>query len=110
MRYNIEPSPNTTSLTTNYQTEQQPLPSLQNIKYPEISLDFLDIYVYTNRGDRYDLLANSYYGDYSLWWIISRANPNFTQDSLMPPIGSQIRIPNKSRVGDILSAYKNLNT
>jgi hypothetical protein len=48
------------------------------VKYPEISLDFSDIYVYTTRGDRYDILANIYYGDSSLWWVISTANPNST--------------------------------
>ena len=31
-----------------------------NVKYPSISLDFSDIYVYTNRGDRYDLLAQNF--------------------------------------------------
>ena len=28
-------------------------------------------------GDRLDLLANQFYGDVTLYWIISTANPNY---------------------------------
>jgi hypothetical protein len=80
-----------------------------NLKYPEIAVDFSDIYVYTTRGDRYDLLAQSYYGDSSLWWIISRANPSQTPDSLLPNPGEQIRIPASFKVPIILSQYDALN-
>jgi hypothetical protein len=80
-----------------------------NLKYPEIAVDFSDIYVYTTRGDRYDLLAQSYYGDSSLWWIISRANPSQTSDSLLPNPGEQIRIPASFKVPIILSQYDALN-
>ena len=63
------------------------------VKYPEIPLSANDIYVLTNEGDRLDLLAQQYYGDGSLWWIISIANAELKQNSLVPPPGSQIRIP-----------------
>lgn len=80
-----------------------------NTRYPSISLDPSDIYVYTGRGDRYDLLAQNFYGDFNLWWIIVRANSSQTPDSLIPEIGAQIRIPSKDRLADIMSAYKLLN-
>lgn len=80
-----------------------------NTRYPSIPLDPLDTYVYTNRGDRYDLLAQSFYGDSNLWWIIVRANPSQTPDSLIPEVGAQIRIPSKDKLANILSAYKILN-
>jgi hypothetical protein len=79
------------------------------VKYPEISLDFSDIYVYTTRGDRYDILARIYYNDSSLWWIISIANPNLPQDSLIPPFGIQIRIPSANRVFEIQAQFDALN-
>jgi hypothetical protein len=64
-------------------------------RYPEVPLSADDIYVYTTQGDRFDTLAQSYYGDSSLWWVISIANTDVTnQSSLNIPIGSQIRIPN----------------
>ncbi len=91
------------------QTEDNPKRRYINIKYPEIPLDFSDIYVYTTRGDRYDTLALSYYGDSSLWWIISRANPSEDSDSLIPTYGTQIRIPSYNRVSSILSEYDSLN-
>lgn len=79
-------------------------------KYPEIPAEFVDTYVYTNRGDRYDTLALTYYGDPSLYWIISRANPNITNlDSLIPTVGEQIRIPAASRISTILSDFDSLN-
>ncbi len=65
----------------------------KTVRYPEIPRNFSDIYVYVTDGDRYDTLALSYYGDSSLWWIISTANAKNTQNSLTPPIGTQIRIP-----------------
>ena len=41
----------------------------------------------------FDSLAQQYYGDSSLWYIISSSNPNLKQNSYFPPIGIQIRIP-----------------
>ena len=65
----------------------------KTVRYPEIPRSEEDIYVYTTIGDRFDSLAQQYYGDSSLWWIISIVNNNLTQNSLTPAIGSQIRIP-----------------
>ena len=56
-------------------------------RYPEIPLSENDIYVYTTQGDRYDVLALNYYGDYSLWWIIASANPNIDLMTLVIPEG-----------------------
>ena len=46
----------------------------ETTKYPDIPLSYNDIYVYTDEGDRFDILAQSYYKDPSLWWIISIAS------------------------------------
>ena len=84
-------------------------PRYRTVKYPEISRSVNDIYVFIRVGDRYDSLAQSYYNDSSLWWIISTANYNTSQDSLLPIIGTQIRIPSPSRINQIISDYENLN-
>lgn len=68
-------------------------PMLQTVRYPEIPRSESDIYVYTTIGDKYDILAQQYYGDSSLWWVIANANRDLDKSSLTPPIGSQIRIP-----------------
>jgi len=62
-------------------------------RYPEVPLSSNDIYVYTSQGDRFDTLAQQYYGDSSLWWVISIANTDLNQSTLVIPEGIQIRIP-----------------
>tara|TARA_R110000751_G_scaffold18604_3_gene56500 strand:- start:38 stop:358 length:321 start_codon:yes stop_codon:yes gene_type:complete len=76
-------------------------------KYPDIPLNYEDIYVYAQEGDRFDQLAQQHYGDSSLWWIISIANNSFNQGSYFITPGVQLRIP--SQMGAILSSYNELN-
>ena len=78
------------------------------VKYPDIPLSFDDIYVYTNDGDRFDILASTYFKDSSLWWVISVANPSLPQNSYYPPTGFQLRIP--TNISGIISDYEKLNT
>lgn len=78
-------------------------------RYPEVPLSENDIYVYTTQGDRFDVLAQQYYNDSSLWWVISIANTNvFNQSSLVIPEGLQIRIP--SNYADIVREFNLINT
>jgi hypothetical protein len=79
----------------------------KTVRYPEIPLSENDTYVYTTYGDRFDILAQQYYNDSSLWWIISIANNNLTQNSLNIREGIQIRIP--ANVAEVLNIYKQLN-
>ena len=77
-------------------------------KYPTVPLSDTDIYVITTIGDRYDLLANEFYGDPSLWWIISISNSLLSQNSIFIPVGTQLRIP--INVNSILTSYNELNS
>lgn len=77
------------------------------VRYPQVSLSELDIYVITNQGDRLDLLASQYYGDPSLYWLISIANDSLTQGTITIPEGSQIRIPQD--INAVLNEYRILN-
>ena len=79
----------------------------QTVRYPEVPRQLSDIYVYTSIGDRFDTLAEQYYDDSSLWWIISIANGNFKQDSLTPSLGQQVRIP--ADPSSIIANYENIN-
>jgi hypothetical protein len=77
-------------------------------RYPEVPLSENDIYVYTTQGDRFDILAQQYYKDSSLWWVISIANTNvFNQSSLVIPEGLQIRIP--SNYSNIVRNFNVIN-
>lgn len=51
-----------------------------------------DIYVITQETDRLDLLANEYYDDSRLWWIIAQAN-NINGVNIGLDAGVQLRIP-----------------
>ncbi len=75
--------------------------------YPEIPVTEDDIYVITTAGDRLDILAYNYYGDVSLYWIIASAN-NLPGDSLVPPLGQQLRIP--ANTERIINQYLDLNS
>jgi len=78
------------------------------VRYPEIPLSENDIYVITAEGDRLDLLAQQYYGDVSLYWIISAANNELTKNSLFVPEGTQVRIPTDT--GQIIAQFNILNS
>ena len=76
--------------------------------YPKVPLSENDIYVLTNKGDRLDLLAQQFYGDPNLWWIISSANGNLSQNSLYIPLGTQLRIPRNT--GRVVELFNKLNS
>ena len=64
------------------------------INYPEIPLSISDVYVITTTGDRLDTLANHFYNDVDLWWIIAIANPDIVRrDSFRLKSGIELRIP-----------------
>ena len=76
--------------------------------YPQVEESEEDIYVITEFGDRLDLLANQFYSDVSLYWIIAIANPNVVSlGSLTPPVGTQLRIP--INISTIIDSYNRLN-
>ena len=80
----------------------------RGVKYPEVPLSSNDIYIITTEGDSLDVLAQQFYGDKSLWWVLSVANTDLTQNSLYPPVGTQLRIP--TNIQNILSAYDRINS
>ena len=78
------------------------------IKYPEIPLSVDDFYVITTIGDRLDNLANQFYEDVNLWWVITSANPDIIKrDSFMLEPGIEIRIP--ADLQTILENFDELN-
>ena len=51
-----------------------------------------DTYGETTIADRLDLLANQFYGDPKLWWVIANAN-NIGKGTLFIEEGAVLRIP-----------------
>ena len=58
----------------------------------DIPLSDSDLFIYPRYGDRLDTLAQRYYGDVSLWWVIAKAN-QIKSGQMIPPKEQQIRIP-----------------
>jgi phage tail protein X len=79
----------------------------KTVRYPEVPLSSEDIYVYTQQGDRFDVLAKQYYQDSSLWWVIAIGNPQVTLGSLLIPSGLQLRIP--AFPSNVVNVYKIIN-
>ena len=75
-----------------------------------IPLSLNDIYAVTVEGDRLDLIADQFYRDVDLWWIITTANPDIIRrDSFNLKPGIQIRIPDPNEVNNILRSFEQLN-
>jgi hypothetical protein len=52
-----------------------------------------DTYIETITPERLDTLANQFYNDASLWWVIAAAN-GIGKGTIRVPIGMILRIPN----------------
>ena len=79
---------------------------LSSTIYPRIKPSDNDLYIISQAGDRLDLLANKYYGDRSLWWVIAVAN-NINDASFYVKEGLQLRIP--SNLSQILNDLEKIN-
>ncbi len=78
-------------------------------KYPVVPLSFSDIYIITKNEDRLDLLADQFYGDTDLWWIITMANlGKIKRDSFFIKGGLQIRIPQDTQ--SVIDEYNRINS
>ena len=78
------------------------------LKYPKIPLSIEDIYIITTDGDRLDLLANQFYQDVDMWWIIATANPDIVKrDTFNLKPGLEIRIP--TNIQGIMQNFESLN-
>ena len=74
--------------------------------YPEVPVSDNDIYIITSITDRLDVIAYNFYGDSTLYWIISTAN-NLPGDTLIPDPGTQLRIP--TNVQSVIYLYNRIN-
>lgn len=75
--------------------------------YPIVPIRSTDIFIESNEMTTLDFLAQKYYKDPTLWWIIARAN-SLGKGSLEVPIGIQIRIP--TEVDTIVQEFNRINS
>lgn len=77
-----------------------------SIIYPIPPLSPTDTYIRTTTVERIDLLANKFYGDLTLWWVIAAANA-LGKGSLYVPADSIIRIPDASSINKLIETLNN---
>ncbi len=75
--------------------------------YPSVTLSNEDYYIIARDQDRMDLVAQDYFGDSTLWWVIAIAN-DLPGDTMYPPLGFQLRIP--SNASRAISEFEQLNS
>ena len=73
--------------------------------YPEITISDADIFIYPVEGERLDTLANRFYGDTTLWWVIAKANG--IKGKVVTSVDEILRIP--GNITRILENFRNIN-
>ena len=74
---------------------------------PNVPIKDSDIFVYPIYGDRFDTIAQRYYNDSSLWWIIAKANELSKGQISADPL-KKLRIP--TEIDDILESVEKSNS
>ena len=83
-----------------------------NIRYykprivPNIPRKDTDIFIFPLYGDRFDTLAQRYYDNSNLWWIIAKAN-EIGNGKIAPSPEEKLRIP--TEIDEILESIDNSN-
>jgi hypothetical protein len=68
-----------------------------------IPISVTDIYIQTTSVERLDKLANKFYDDSTLWWIIASANA-LGKGTIVVPQDTILRIPAKSNINQIINS------
>ena len=74
---------------------------------PNVPIKDSDIFVYPVYGDRFETIAQRYYNDSTLWWIIAKAN-ELSRGEISPDPLKKIRIP--TEIDDILESVQKSNS
>ena len=74
---------------------------------PNIPIKDTDIFVFPVYGDRFDIMAQRFYNDSNLWWIIAKAN-ELSDGTLAPDPLKKLRIP--IEIDDILESVTQSNS
>ena len=74
---------------------------------PNVPIKDSDIFVYPIYGDRFETIAQRYYNDSTLWWIIAKANELSKGQISADPL-KKLRIP--TEIDDILESVQKSNS
>jgi len=73
--------------------------------YPNIPISDSDTFILAKEGSRLDSLANEYYGDTKLWWVLAKSNG--IRGKIALKAGELIRIP--SNITKIIDDFEAIN-
>ena len=73
-----------------------------SIIYPIPPQSSTDTYIRTTTIERIDLLANKFYGDLTLWWVIAAAN-GLGKGTYVVPQNTRLRIPDKTNMQQVIN-------
>jgi hypothetical protein len=65
-----------------------------------------DVYIQTTSVERLDKLAQTFYQDSTLWWVIAVAN-NLGKGTMTVPQNTRLRIPDKSSILNDIQSVNN---
>ena len=85
--------------TTNIMKDQNGKRRRSTTIFQTITATLIDTFIITTTADRLDKLANAFYGDVSLWWVIAAAN-GLGKGTLVVPVNTKLRIPAKTEFLD----------
>ena len=71
---------------------------------PVLPISENDTFIETTSADRLDKLANTFYGDANLWWIIGVAN-GLGKGSLYVPPNTRLRIPINENIQEFINLF-----
>ena len=73
--------------------------------YPNIPISDSDTFILAKEGSRLDSLANEYYGDTKLWWVLAKSNG--IRGKIALTAGELIRIP--GNISKIIDDFEAIN-
>jgi hypothetical protein len=77
------------------------------ILYPNnLPLSDNDTYIITDSTDSLTSIANTFYSDPELWWVVASVNNNVRKDTLRLQANLQLRIPD---LDEYTSEFKKIN-
>lgn len=74
---------------------------LDPLSEPKFSPSQDDLLIEISQGDRLDLLAERFYGDPALDWVILECNPN-VRDPFGINVGDIVRVPIPEKVSEVI--------
>jgi hypothetical protein len=92
--------------TARVQRDTEETRKLSTVIVPTIPLSNGDIYIQTTSVERLDKLANIFYEDASLWWIIATAN-GLGKGTYIVPQNTRLRIPPAEGVQRVINDINN---